>query len=85
MNNQTIYADNAATTRLAPEALDAMMPFLTEEYGNASSLYSFSQNAKKALLDARKTIAGCIGALPEEIFLPLEEQKATTGQSKIVY
>lgn len=68
MNNQTIYADNAATTRLAPEALDAMMPFLTEEYGNASSLYSFSQNAKKALLDARKTIAGCIGALPEEIF-----------------
>ena len=65
---QCIYADNAATTKLAPEALDAMMPFLTEEYGNASSLYSFSRIAKKALANAREIIADCIGALPEEIF-----------------
>ena len=65
---QMIYADNAATTRLAPEALEAMMPFLTEEYGNASSLYSFSRSAKKALADARSVIAECIGASPDEIF-----------------
>ena len=42
-----IYADNAATSKLAPEALEAMMPFLTDEYGNPSSLYSFSRSAKK--------------------------------------
>ena len=65
---QIIYADNAATTKLAPEALGAMMPFLTEEYGNPSSLYSFSRSAKKALADARAVIAECIGASPDEIF-----------------
>lgn len=65
---QMIYADNAATTKLAPEALEAMMPFLTDEYGNPSSLYSFSRPAKKALADARAVIAECIGASPEEIF-----------------
>lgn len=65
---QMIYADNAATTKLAPEALEAMMPFLTEEYGNPSSLYSFSRSAKKALTDARAVIAECIGASPDEIF-----------------
>ena len=63
-----IYTDNAATTKLAPEALEAMMPFLTDEYGNPSSLYSFSRSAKKALADARAVIAECIGASPEEIF-----------------
>ena len=65
---QMIYADNAATTRLAPEALEAMMPFLSDEYGNPSSLYSFSRSAKKALADARSVIAECIGASPDEIF-----------------
>jgi len=62
-----IYADNSATTQLAPEALNAMMPFLTTEFGNASGVYSFSRSARKALKDARETIATCIGALPEEI------------------
>lgn len=63
-----IYADNAATTRLAPEALAAMMPYLQTEYGNASQPYSFSRRAKKALKEAREMIAACINALPEEIF-----------------
>ena len=63
-----IYADNAATTQLAPEALKAMMPFLTEDYGNASGAYSFSRSARKALKESRETIASCIGATPEEIF-----------------
>ena len=62
-----IYADNAATTQLDPAALDAMLPFLRDSYGNPSSLYSFSRSAKKALQEARNTIAECIGALPEEI------------------
>lgn len=63
-----IYADNAATTKLLPEAFEAMKPFLLEEYGNASQPYSFSRTAKKALRAARETIAACIHAKPEEIF-----------------
>ena len=51
-----IYADNAATTKLDKEAFDAMVPWLTEEYGNPSQPYSFSRTAKKALADARETI-----------------------------
>lgn len=63
-----IYADNAATTQLDPEALEAMLPFLRGEFGNPSSPYSFSRNVKEALADARAQIAECIGALPEEIY-----------------
>ncbi len=63
-----IYADHAATTQLDPKALAAMMPFLTEEYGNASQLYSFARKPRKALQEARKIIADCIGAEPEEIY-----------------
>ncbi len=64
-----IYADNAATSRLDPEAFEAMKPYLLEEYGNASQPYSFSRTPKKAIQEARKTIASCIGALPEEIYV----------------
>ncbi len=63
-----IYADNAATTQLDKGALEAMLPWLQEEYGNASQPYSFARGPKKALAEARATIAGCIGASPDEIF-----------------
>lgn len=63
-----IYADNAATTKLDEEAFKAMIPWLQEEYGNASQPYSFSRKPKKALAEARRTIAECIGAEPEEIY-----------------
>ena len=63
-----IYADNAATTSLDSEALDAMLPFLKESFGNPSSLYSRGQGVKRAMQDAREKIASCIGALPEEIY-----------------
>ena len=59
-----IYADNAATTRLDKDALDAMMPYLTDEYGNASQPYFFARPAKKAIASARETVAECIGAEP---------------------
>ena len=65
---QHIYADNAATTRLDPDAFEAMKPWLLEEYGNASQPYAFARGPKKALAEARVTIAECIGAAPEEIF-----------------
>ena len=65
---QHIYADNAATTQLDKAAFEAMTPWLLDEYGNASQPYSFARKPKKAIAEARETIAACIGALPEEIF-----------------
>lgn len=65
---RTIYADNAATSKLDAEAFEAMKPYLLEEYGNASQSYSFSRNPKKALQKAREIIAECINAYPEEIY-----------------
>ncbi|MEG0853148.1 MAG: cysteine desulfurase family protein [Angelakisella sp.] len=65
---QHIYVDNAATTKLDSAAFEAMTPWLLEEYGNVSQPYAFARKPKKALADARATIAECIGALPEEIY-----------------
>lgn len=66
--NKLIYADNSATTALAPEVLEKMMPYLTNEYGNPSSLYSFAANAKSAVETARAQVADAIGATPREIY-----------------
>ncbi|MCC8098359.1 MAG: cysteine desulfurase [Eubacterium sp.] len=63
-----IYADNAATTKLDYKAFEAMKPFLLDSYANASQPYSFARNTKKALKEARETIASVIGAKPEEIY-----------------
>ena len=63
-----VYADNAATTCVSKTALDAMMPYLTTQYGNPSSLYAFAQDAKEGLDAARKTVADIIGAQPKEIY-----------------
>ena len=63
-----VYADNAATTAVSKTALDAMMPYLTDCYGNPSSLYAFAQKAKEALEEARATVASIIGAEPREIY-----------------
>ncbi len=68
MTKNRIYADHAATTPLMPEALDAMLPWLKERFGNPSSLHSFGREAHKAVEEARTTMAECIGAKPEEIF-----------------
>ena len=63
-----VYADNAATTKLDMDALEAMKKYLVESYGNPSQPYSFSRDTKRALKEARETIANCIGADPEEIY-----------------
>ena len=63
-----VYADNAATTSVSKTALDAMLPFLTENYGNPSSLYGFAQIATEAVAEARATVAKCLGAEPKEIY-----------------
>jgi cysteine desulfurase len=66
--SKIVYADNAATTFLSKTALDAMMPFLTDQPGNASTIYGYGRTAKKALEDARRKVAAAIGAKPEEIY-----------------
>jgi len=63
-----IYLDNSATTPLKKEVLDAMMPYLTEHYGNPSSIYSIGRSAKDAIEKAREKVASAIGAMPNEIF-----------------
>ena len=62
-----IYADNAATTKMSRRAIDAMMPYIEEVYGNPSSLYSDGQRAKEAIEEARRSVAALIGAEPREI------------------
>lgn len=68
MIRELIYADNAATTKLDIDAFEAMKPYMLEEYGNVSQPYFFSKKPKIALKQARKDIAECIGAEPDEIF-----------------
>ncbi len=63
-----IYLDNAATTRTAPEVVETMLPYFTEYYGNAGSIYGLAGESRKALLRARETIAGTLGAEANEIY-----------------
>ena len=63
-----IYLDNAATTKTAPEVVEAMLPYFTEFYGNASTVYDFAANSKAAIAKGRQQIADVIGAKKEEIY-----------------
>lgn len=63
-----IYLDNAATTKVRQEVVDAMLPYFSELYGNRSSVYSFSDPVKEAVEHARETVARTIGAKPKEIY-----------------
>lgn len=65
---QLIYLDNAATTALRPEVFDAMKPYFLENYSNPNSIYTFAQQSKKAVEEARETIAGLLGAKTNEIY-----------------
>jgi len=62
-----IYLDHNATTPMAPEVLAAMMPYLTEEFGNSSSIHAYGQNAREAVEQARSSVGALIGARPVEI------------------
>ncbi len=65
---QRVYFDNAATTTLDPQVLEAMMPYLTEKFGNPSSIYSYGRESRMAIEQARKSVAKNLGAKPAEIF-----------------
>ncbi|MDP3283349.1 MAG: aminotransferase class V-fold PLP-dependent enzyme, partial [Desulfobacterales bacterium] len=62
-----IYVDNNATTRVAPEVLEEMLPYFTELYGNPSSMHSFGGNVARKIKEARERVAELIGATPGEI------------------
>ena len=66
--NKLIYLDNAATTKTAPEVVQAMLPWFTENYGNPSSIYSLGTDSKKAVSEAKDIIAGSLGAASNEIY-----------------
>lgn len=67
MSGKLVYFDNNATTGVAPEVLEAMLPYLKDQYGNPSSMYSFAGVAHQALEKARRQVASLLGAQPEEI------------------
>ena len=64
-----VYLDNAATTKVRPEVVEAMLPYFTEIYGNASAVYDFGQKCKQAIEDARETIGSSIGTRASNIYL----------------
>ncbi len=66
--NKLIYLDNAATTKVAPEVVEAMIPYFTENYGNPSSVYSFASKNKESITKQREVIAEALGAKKEEIY-----------------
>ncbi len=65
---ERIYFDNAATTAMDPEVLEAMLPYMTEKYGNPSSIYSYGRETKLAIETARKSVAKILNVTPREIF-----------------
>ena len=70
-----IYLDNNATTSVAPEVFESMIPFFTEKYGNASSMHTFGGQVGKSIQDAREKVAAMLGAQPEEIVFTLRHGK----------
>ncbi|MDO4519680.1 MAG: cysteine desulfurase NifS [Eubacteriales bacterium] len=80
-----IYLDNAATTKTAPEVVDAMLPYFTEAYGNPSSVYQFSAQSKDALMEARGKIANVLGAKKEEIYFTAGGSEADNWALKATF
>ena len=72
---EPIYLDNAATTRVAPEVRDAMLPFLDERFGNPSSRHPIGVSAADAVAEARRQVAAATGARPEDVFLVRERMR----------
>lgn len=68
MTDHIIYMDNAATTSTRPEVLEAMLPYFTQHYGNASSIHGFGRDCRRAVEKARKQVAAALGAEPREIY-----------------
>ncbi|MCI9540601.1 MAG: cysteine desulfurase NifS [Lachnospiraceae bacterium] len=81
---EIIYLDNAATTKIRPSVVEAMLPYLTEEYGNPSSVYSLAARSRNAISGARERIAESLGAKPEEIYFTAGGSEADNWALKSV-
>ncbi|MCI8417200.1 MAG: cysteine desulfurase NifS [Lachnospiraceae bacterium] len=79
-----IYLDNAATTRTAPEVVEAMLPYFSENYGNPSSVYGLAGESKKAITESREIIAGALGAKSNEIYFTAGGSEADNWALKAV-
>ncbi len=77
MNKKRIYLDNAATTRLDPEVFEAMRPYFEDKYGNPSSIHHFGRESRMAIENARRKVAGLLGARPAEIFFTSSGTEST--------
>lgn len=80
-----IYLDNAATTKTAPEVVEAMLPYFTEYYGNAGSIYTLGSESKKAVIRAKETIAATLGAEPNEIYFTAGGSESDNWALKAAY
>ena len=80
-----IYLDNAATTKCAPEVVEAMLPWFSEYYGNPSSVYELAGKSKEAVDEARRQIAGVIGAKENEIYFTAGGTEADNWAIKAAY
>ena len=80
-----IYLDNAATTKTAPEVVEAMLPYFTETFGNPSSVYEFAGKSKAAVMEARENIAKVLGARTEEIYFTAGGSEADNWALKAAF
>ncbi|MCF0132330.1 MAG: cysteine desulfurase NifS [Blautia sp.] len=80
-----IYLDNAATTKTAPQVVDAMLPYFTENYGNPSSIYDFAGISKEGIAKGREQIAEVLGAKPEEIYFTAGGSEADNWALKAAF
>ena len=76
-----VYLDHNATTPVAPEVLAAMLPYFSEEYGNANSIHTFGQRGRVAVEQARESVAALLGARPAEIVFS-SDSKARCGERR---
>ena len=83
--SKLIYLDNAATTKTAPEVLDAMLPYFSEFYGNPSSIYDFAQKSKEAVTKGRQQIADVLNAKKEEIYFTAGGSEADNWALKATF
>ena len=83
--SKLIYLDNAATTKTAPEVVDAMLPYFSEFYGNPSSIYDFAQKSKEAVTKGRQQIADVLNAKKEEIYFTAGGSEADNWALKATF
>ena len=83
--NKLIYLDNAATTKTAPEVLEAMLPYFSEYYGNPSSIYDFGQKSKEAVTRGRQQIADVLNARKEDIYFTAGGSEADNWALKATF